>query len=120
MKVLNLYTTEIKNKSKAKGLFYDITYMSGNRIFSPNATLLTKYKMNQISDTEYTKEYIRLMKENIKIYTKQWDDLVNSEEVTLACYCKNQAFCHRYILVDILKIYCKYKNIKLDYKGDIL
>lgn len=81
----------------------DIT-RKGNveRAFMPTWSMIRDHKNKIISDSDYIERYYKLMRWSYKKYRSRWDDILNSERVTLVCFCKAGHFCHRYILKDIL------------------
>ena len=101
-----LYTIQI-SVAKKLGLdkdsrYIDITVKSGDKDFAPTWKMVMGSKESKITDEEYTNQYTELMRQSYKENRQRWDELLNLDEVILACYCKADTFCHRYLLKDIL------------------
>lgn len=99
--------------------YTNITRKSGLKEFAPTWSMIWNRKMGNISVEEFTNQYKQLMKESQEVYNSIWRDLTDKEVITLACYCKSGSFCHRLILVDILKEYCKENGKEFVYLGEI-
>ena len=61
-----------------------------------------KPKEGKMSDEEYTREYYEMMRRSYRENRRRWDEVLDMEEVVLACYCPVDSFCHRYLLRDML------------------
>ena len=96
---LRIFTSQISKYKLDDGL--DITYKT-NTIFSPTKELVMNFKNGKISEDEYTKIYYGMMRQSYKTNKPLWDKILNSEHITLLCYCPENSFCHRYLLKDIL------------------
>ena len=104
--IMLLYTIQIP-VAKKLGLdkdsrYLDITVKSGDKAFAPNWTMVMGSKQCKISDDEYTRQYTELMRQSYTQNRQRWDEVLNLDEVILACYCKADSFCHRYLLKDML------------------
>jgi uncharacterized protein YeaO (DUF488 family) len=60
------------------------------------------HKNKTLSEEDYTRQYIQMMKRSYREHKDEWQELLNRDRVVLCCYCKANDFCHRYILADIL------------------
>ena len=101
-----LYTIQIP-VAKRLGLmddsrYLDITVKSGDKAFAPTWKMVMGSKQSKITDEEYTRQYIELMRQSYRANKQRWDEVLNLDEVILACYCKADTFCHRYLLKDML------------------
>jgi len=101
-----LYTIQIPI-AKSLGLdrdsrYLDITVKSGDKAFAPTWKMVMGSKQDRITDEEYASQYTELMRQSYKTNTQRWNEVLNLDEVILACYCKADSFCHRYLLKDIL------------------
>lgn len=101
-----LYTIQIP-VAKKLGLgkdsrYLDITVKSGDKAFAPTWKIVMSSKQGRITDEEYTRQYTELMRQSYKVNRQRWDEVLNLDEVILACYCKADSFCHRYLLKDML------------------
>ena len=95
--------------AKRKGIpYFDITIMTGNKLFSPTWQMVKDYKAGKLSKEDYTTKYLELMRKSYNLNKDIWNNLLTKDAV-LACYCKAGEFCHRLILADILvKLGAKY------------
>jgi uncharacterized protein YeaO (DUF488 family) len=101
-----IYTISIPNArrlgiDKIPG-YIDITIGTGDRAFAPTWKMVKGIKSGTMSEDEYTDEYKSMMAQSILNYLYKWNDLIAHDIVYLACYCPPGAFCHRYILSNIL------------------
>lgn len=122
---MKLYTIQISSWRKAKALnipFIDVTVKSGNKAFSPSWEILSRYKNNPNKEERediYIPEFTAHMRESYKNNKEEWLNLLNQDEVAIACYCKQGDFCHRLILVDFFEKVCKIHGISFEYKGEL-
>jgi len=80
--------------------YLDITAKSAS-IFAPSWLLLNGYRYGKITEAEYTKRYLALMRRLYKKSSYCFHEVADMEDVILACYCRAGEFCHRLILKDI-------------------
>ena len=97
--MLKVYTSRISYRGKDR---WDITVQTGSKIFAPSWDLVMGIKKGQITEKQYTDAYLLMMKESYKKNRKEWDDLLAKDRIVLVCYCPAGAFCHRYLLANIL------------------
>jgi hypothetical protein len=100
-----LYTIQIP-VAKKLGLdndsrYLDITVKSGDKAFAPTWKMVMGSKQDRITDEEYAHQYTDLMRQSYKSNSQCWNEVLNLDEVILACYCKADSFCHRYLLKDM-------------------
>jgi hypothetical protein len=43
-----------------------------------------------------------MMRESYRKNEERWKEILSMFEVILACYCRGNSFCHRYLLKDML------------------
>ena len=92
---------------------YDITVKGGtSRAFAPTWKMVMDYKSGAITKEQYTELYLAQMTKSRSIYPGEWEALLNMDQATLVCFCRLGAFCHRYILANILT------NLGAKYLGD--
>lgn len=113
-----VYTSQIA-KAKNHPNFLDVTVKSGNKAFAPTWKIVIDLKNRDITKKEYITKYVQLMRESFKNNREEWYQLISQTEVVVCCYCKAGEFCHRYILVNILRELCKKKGIKFEYRGEV-
>ena len=67
--------------------------------FAPDwATMVGPYRNGWIDEKEYTKRYMSHMRDNFVTNPSAFRWVLTQLEVTLVCFCKPDAFCHRVIL----------------------
>ena len=106
---LIFYTSTIRYSGDDK---LDISAKSSTigRIFAPTWEMINNVKNNKISEKEYVKLYIDMMKHSYESNNK-WEEFLTKDKLVLCCYCPPLTFCHRYILTDIfIKLGCEYKG----------
>ncbi|MFW5847982.1 MAG: DUF488 family protein [bacterium] len=101
--MLRIFTGQIGEYKLEDGI--DISFRT-QTIFSPTKELELKIKNNK---EEYISRYYELMRNSYINNKKYWDEILNMEHITLLCYCREDSFCHRYLIKDILiKLGAKY------------
>ena len=125
---MEVYTIQLGQWRLAKELdipLIDTTYRSGIihqnvRWLAPTGELLGNYKSGIASEYDYQQIYLNLMRVRWS-QDPQWfiDFCQRYDKVALACYCGAGQFCHRLILVDILRNICIKYNIPFLYSGEL-
>jgi uncharacterized protein YeaO (DUF488 family) len=80
----------------------DITVKSGDRVFAPTWDMVMSFKEGRISEVLYAEMYRDLMVTSHRMHRARWDSVLAMQEVTLLCYCRPGAFCHRRLLAGFL------------------
>lgn len=124
LRVINmkLYTVQISQWRKVPPdiEFFSVALKGGNKEFAPTWDLLSRSKSGVSDSEQYTREFIPLMRISYKENQDSWKSLINKDKVAIACYCRNGNFCHRYLLVSILKSICDKHGIEFEYCGEII
>lgn len=98
-----IYTISLSLTRGVEGVI-DCTVKSGDPRLAPNWRIVMGHKRGTVSDEEYVREYLSMMRRSYLENMDFWSGLLKREKLVLACYCKKQArFCHRYILAEILE-----------------
>jgi uncharacterized protein YeaO (DUF488 family) len=119
---MRLYTIQLAQWRKAKGLvvpLLDTTVRTGDKCFAPSWDMVLGVKSGELTEDEYTKLYKRKMLDSIKTNPSRWAEVLKMESVAVACYCTNGAFCHRYILAEILQQLCRHNHIGCIMEGEL-
>ncbi|MAH07555.1 hypothetical protein CMI38_04885 [Candidatus Pacearchaeota archaeon] len=82
--------------------YLDTTVKSGDKIFAPTWKMVMGVKGGRTTEEEYTQQYYDMMRASYRQNTEGWNDILALDEIILACYCKPDSFCHRYLLKDML------------------
>ena len=82
--------------------YIDITVGSGNKLFAPTWPMAHGVKNGSVSKESYTSQYLGIINDVITNHSSEWFALVTKPVIILGCYCRPGAFCHRYILKDII------------------
>lgn len=102
-----IYTISLSLSRWAEGVIdgvIDTTVKSGDPRLAPNWRIVMGHKRGTVSDEEYIREYLNMMRRSYIENRDFWNELLKREKLVLACYCKKQArFCHRYILAEIFE-----------------
>ena len=84
--------------AKERDIFFlDITAKSGVVAFAPSWECLRAYKQGTMKEGEYTAEYLERMSNSKERNPKHWARLGAYPRIALACYCPDQAYCHRHL-----------------------
>lgn len=97
----------------------DSTVKSGLKFLAPAWEMVLNHKAGIITDSEYVARYIPMMEDSLIRFPKAWDKLLAMDEVAIACYCKAGAFCHRCLLVEIIRVLCNDRGISFVYMGEL-
>ena len=120
---MELYTIQMGRWRLAKALeieFVDTTAKTApDSIFSPTWEMVKSIKNGSVTTAEYERQYRALMTSSYKQRKAEWMKFVLKDKVAIACYCKDGAFCHRFVLRDILEKACKYHGQEFEYAGEI-
>ena len=104
--MLKIYTIQIAVAKSLKlttdSRYLDITVKSGDKAFAPTWKMVMGAREGKISQEEYTRQYYYLMRQSYCQNRGRWDEVLAMNEVILACYCRADSFCHRYLLRDML------------------
>ena len=58
------------------------------------------------------------MERSIRDHRKEWVEFLRREEVTIVCFCKAGAFCHRYLVIPFLSRVAWEEGIPFEYMGE--
>jgi len=98
-----IYTISLSLSRGVQGVI-DTTVKSGDPRLAPNWRIVMGHKRGTVSDEEYIREYLMMMRMSYLENRDFWDGLLKRDRLIFACYCKKQArFCHRYILAEIFE-----------------
>ena len=104
--MLKIYTIQIAVAKRLELIkdprCLDITVKSGDKAFAPTWKMVMGSKEGRITQEEYTRQYYDLMRKSYRQNRERWDEILAADEVILACYCRADSFCHRYLLKDML------------------
>lgn len=95
----------------------DVTVKSGVKGLAPTWGMVMRYKSGRINIAEYTRIYKTLMR--ARGHEVIVDILKGTPEITLACYCKPDAFCHRKLLAQIFVKTAEEMDKSAVYAGEI-
>ncbi len=113
---MKIYTGTLRGRPWKGKL--DITVKSGDKVFAPTWEMVLMYKAGRLSEAEYREHYFRLMRTSYREHKARWLEVLAMPEVTLCCYCRPGAFCHRTILAELLAIVGKANNIPVELCGE--
>lgn len=121
---MKLATAQVCNwrsfKDKEGWLWLDATRKTGDLRLAPSWNMVSAIKKQQISESDYTREFYHLMMESIKANRDYWLNLAKEDSVVvIACYCPPGDFCHRLLLADIFHRLCVKAGLPFKYIGEI-
>lgn len=119
---MKLHTIQLGKWRKCKKLdieLVDITVMSGETIFAPTWDMVNEFKNGTLTEEDYYLQYKELMTRSYKENKAKWLELLQRDEVAIACFCKAGSFCHRRILVSFLQLVAKTHKIEFSYEGEL-
>lgn len=124
-KVINVYTSQLYIQKDIPPSFktVDITVKSGVRELAPDWSFLMEYKNSQktAKDTiSYVHSYYEKMRHTFTYFHDLLDDIITHNDVVLCCYCASGKFCHRQLLVWMLKDYAATRGVIINYAGEIV
>jgi uncharacterized protein YeaO (DUF488 family) len=114
MRTVRLYTAQIGKYQGTDGI--DITVWTKNKagqVMSPSEAIVFGHKhfagdkrytdYPKVNDTEYRTTYRLILIERYEENKARFLAMLQTEELTLLCYCRQGKFCHRHQAADILK-----------------
>jgi uncharacterized protein YeaO (DUF488 family) len=107
---LKVYTSNINYKGNDK---LDVTVKTGDLDFAPTWDMVMGHKNGTMSDEEYTRRYMDILRITYNVAHEKWLDILSKDEITFVCYCKTGRFCHRKVLAEV---FGKMKNV--EYMGE--
>ena len=117
-----IYTAQIAQwrKVTSRGVeLIDTTVKSGEPAFAPTWQMVMDVKSGALSEVEYRRQYIDLMRESFHAHRAVWEDLMAKENIALGCYCNAGTFCHRYILQEMVLWLANQRGILATSGGEI-
>lgn len=99
---MKIYTGRIGNAYKDE---LDITAKSAQgdgKVLAPTWDLVMDHKAHRITDLQYVDAYVNLIRQRYLQDKTPFLRILSNPSVTLTCYCRPNAFCHRRIAQDIL------------------
>jgi uncharacterized protein YeaO (DUF488 family) len=81
--------------------------------FAPTWDMVMGYKQGRISEAEYERRYLELLRESWNKRPDAWQNLLGRMEVTLVCFCRSGDFCHRVLLAKLLE-----RHFGFSYRGE--
>ena len=96
----------------------DTTVKCGDKVFAPTWQIVLDVKSEVISQETYTELYTSLMRWSYKCNQARWLEVLNMQEVAVACMCKAGKFCHRHLLVRMFKAVCEKHGIEFELLGE--
>jgi hypothetical protein len=124
---MNVWTIQIARWKLAKErniAFLDTTVKSAKEyaFLAPTWQMVMEHKQGSLSDTGYTQLYYELLRaryrENRQPFLKLFHDFAD-QDIAVACFCTPGHFCHRHLLVDILRAIAVSEHIPFCYKGEL-
>ena len=109
---LKIYTAQYRYSNSDRT---DITIKSGWKTFAPTWDMVMGLKNGTLTEQEYTEQYRQLMIKSRTEHYHDWWSLLLRDEVTLVCFCRKGAFCHRVLLAKLLEEW--YPNL-CEYMGE--
>ncbi len=97
----------------------DVTFKTGDKIFAPTKELVYAYKYNNLSEEDYTEQYLDMMRVSYKSNRRAWLRLISRGNIVLTCYCESLAFCHRHLLKNILAKICQSLDVEFGDCGEL-
>jgi hypothetical protein len=67
------------------------------RAFAPTWAMVLGFKNGQVSETEYTAQYVEILN---RVPETVWSQLAALPVATVCCYCRDTWFCHTHVLID--------------------
>lgn len=88
--------------------------------FAPTWEMVNGYKGGKLSEESYRQQYLAMMRQTYQQQWWAWEWVLLQPRVALACYCHQEDFCHRFVLVELLqKVAAQDEAIELVYEGEL-
>ncbi len=115
-----VYTARIH--TPGRGLVLDTTVKSGSglgTILAPTWEIVMGVKQGRISEAAYTQRYLGILRERFATNRQPFLDILTHEQVTLKCYCRKGAFCHRHLALEVLEKIAVPYGIRFERGGEV-
>jgi len=83
------------------------------RLLSPTWPLVLRYKRKTISESQYKRRYLEMVKARFEDNPKAVKELFGMGEVVIVCFCPDGEFCHRFLAAEFLE------SMGAKYKGEV-
>lgn len=114
---LKVYTSQYSYRGEDR---LDTTVKTSDGLFAPTWDIVMGIKNKKITEEEYRKQYLQLLRKSYTTKKEQWKEILAKESVTFVCFCKKGDFCHRLILAEIFqRLGAKYIG-EVDSKGNLI
>ncbi|MGG4386522.1 DUF488 family protein [Priestia megaterium] len=107
---LKVYTSQYSYRGEDR---LDTTVKTSDGLFAPTWDIVMGIKNKKITEEEYRKKYLNLLRQSYISKKDQWKKLLNKKSVTFVCFCKKGDFCHRLILAEV------FQRLGADYVGEV-
>jgi uncharacterized protein YeaO (DUF488 family) len=111
-----LYTTQLAQVRKVVKTYpdaevIDITAKSGQPpwdVFAPTWDIIREFKHaphHKRSEQRFKRQYLSLLRKRWRIHAGVFREIAAKaigQDIVLGCYCQQEMFCHRFLLVNIL------------------
>lgn len=97
----------------------DTTVKSGTVKLAPTWEMVLPYKKGELSEEDYTKQYLEILEKSYTDNLDWWDDFLLQDRIALLCFCKAGAFCHRLLLTEFIGRLCEDRDIPFEYLGEL-
>jgi len=82
----------------------DVSFHGGHFIMAPPKHLLMDYKLGNIRESQFKKEYFEFLENSFIQYQHTWDSILNGDKIVLVCTCNaDDNTCQRYFIIQFLK-----------------
>lgn len=119
MKLWTIQLGQWRLADKRKIPLINTTVMSGCRWLAPTWDMVKSHKLGIYSDEDYIFRFVPMMVLSQHVNRQEWLALIAQDEVAIACYCSAGAFCHRRLLIEILKEFCEQEGVEFTYLGEL-
>jgi len=114
-----------ENLARSNGYEYvDTTVKSNTCPLAPEWEMVMRWKdyekgIGDYDEECYTRDYKRLLRRRYREDPDWFHEFCQKDRVAVSCFCNKSKFCHRFLIVDILRKICDYLGIEFYYMGEL-
>lgn len=122
MRKIQIWTIQLSQwrEAEKQGIkLIDSTVKSGHKGLAPTWDMLTRYRAKVIDEVEYTRLYLLRMQGSQQQLPKLWSSFIKYDRMAIACYCTPGKFCHRHLLLNVVKEFLEVQGVEVELMGEM-
>ena len=115
-----IYTAQIGRYTGIDAIDTTVKSATGwAKLLTPTWEIVKAVKSHAITEVEYTQRYYAMLRGSYIRYPERFLEFLESETITLMCYCRPGVFCHRHLLAKtVFPTLAKERGLDVVYMGE--